>query len=259
MRKVYRRCQLRHSTLPPCLWWGAAACGGALHEQSACNSSQHRLDYTPIPPCPQLRESSNLKYSAVPREQLPPATAGYGLRTDWVLRGHAGAVDLSSCQGNCIATVSFDGTAKLWRVPVRVRLEGRIVLGLHAPLRAAHHALLAIQRMILPACHIRLCPLQDERPPAGSETASVGPGQEPVPVLSAAATYVDPPEPGTTAPPLCCVALAADCSQLASGGNDNQVGGSGLCWGNCAEVRRVRCMQCAAAHLPSPFGANRPP
>lgn len=66
-----------------------------------------------------LRESSNLKFSAVPREQLPPATAGYGLKTDWVLRGHTAAVDLASCQGDCIATVSFDGTAKLWRVPVR--------------------------------------------------------------------------------------------------------------------------------------------
>jgi WD40 repeat protein len=127
-----------------------------------------------------LRESSNLKYSAVPREQLPPATAGYGLRTDWVLHGHGGAVDLASCQADCIATVSFDGTAKLWRVP-------------------------------------------SERPPAGSVTASVGPGQGPVPVLSAAATYVDAPEPGASAPPLCCVTLAADCSQLATGGNDNQV------------------------------------
>lgn len=66
-----------------------------------------------------LRESSNLKFSAVPREQLPPATAGYSLHTDWVLRGHTAAVDLASCQGSCIATCSFDGTAKLWRVPVR--------------------------------------------------------------------------------------------------------------------------------------------
>ena len=71
-------------------------------------------------------------------------------------------------------------------------------------------------------------PLQSERPPAGSATASVGSGQGPVPVLSAAATYIDAPEQGAAGaglPPLCCVTLAADCSQLATGGNDNQVVG----------------------------------
>ena len=98
--------------------WAAAPASNAASKLQPRRSSL-RCSLRALLPL-QLRESSNLKYSMVPREQLPPATAGYGLRTDWVLRGHAGAVDLASCHADCIATASFDGTAKLWRVPVLV-------------------------------------------------------------------------------------------------------------------------------------------
>lgn len=89
--------------------------------------------------------------------------------------------------------------------------------------------------------HLKSLPMQAERPPAGSATASVGPGQGPVPVLSAAATYMDAPpqgEPGAGPSPLCCITLASDCRQLATGGNDNQVG--------CASCEGASCCACAA-------------
>ena len=86
----------------------------------------------------------------------------------------------------------------------------------------------SLQACPAPPMALLLLPgLQEDDFPVSGATTSVGSGQGPVPVLQAAATYVDAPEPaaGAELPPVCCVALAADCQQLATGGNDNQVAG----------------------------------
>ncbi|EFN56218.1 hypothetical protein CHLNCDRAFT_144991 [Chlorella variabilis] len=125
-----------------------------------------------------VREATNLKYSSW-GAPLPPPGAGYTLRTDWVLRGHAAACVSAAAQDGLLATASFDGSVRLWRAP------------------------------------------QEQ---AGSSGGG-GEGEQAAPVvLEAAAVCLDEESAGEAVlPPVCCVAIAPDCQQLVSGGNDRQV------------------------------------
>lgn len=173
----------------------------------------------PFPCPPQTRETSNLKYCPVhvPRERLPPPGAGYTLRSDWVLRGHTAACVTAVAQRDCVATSSFDGTCKLWRIPVGWAGWmgwwgwGRVLCG-------GGHA--APRQLAAPR---PLGLLTGRGAPRVQEDAGDAQAAR---VLDPLATYADlaaPQMPGIGLPPINSMALSADLHLLASGSNDRQV------------------------------------
>ena len=173
----------------------------------------------PFPCPPQTRETSNLKYCPVhvPRERLPPPGAGYTLRSDWVLRGHTAACVTAVAQRDCVATSSFDGTCKLWRIPVGWAGWmgwwgwGRVLCG------GGH----AEPRQLAAPRPLGL--LTGRGAPRVQEDAGDAQAAR---VLGPLATYADlaaPQMPGIGLPPINSMALSADLHLLASGSNDRQV------------------------------------